>query len=119
MVAPIERILRREVRFRKGEAEFIFNQVEKRELGSRIYFVVLSLWLLTETLSIDEAIRREVKVRGEVLSHSLAGFSKYYLAFQKSSLISFYPDQQMSITSIVYLYIGLFLSMEEQKMTDY
>lgn len=76
------------------------------------------MWLLTETLSVDEAVWGEVKVRGEVLSHSLAGLSKDYLAFQQSSLTSFYPDQQMSITGIVHLYIGLCLSMEELKMTD-
>lgn len=82
MVPSIERILRREVRFRKEEAEFNFKQVEKRELGSRIYFVVLSIWLLTETLSVDETVWGEVKVRGKDVSHSLAGLSKYYLACQ-------------------------------------
>lgn len=50
------------------EAEFLFKQVEfaepaeyshevvqKRALDSRMYFV-LSMWLLTETLSVDEAV---------------------------------------------------------------
>lgn len=40
------------------------------------------MWLLIEALTVDEAVWGAVKVRGEGVSHSLAGLSKDYLAFQ-------------------------------------
>ena len=51
-------------------------RVIKRALGSRIYFVVPIMWLLIETLSVNEAVWEAAKVRGESVSHSLADLPK-------------------------------------------